>query len=49
MNFNTFFLRRTKCKGVLGSIMAIKHLAQKSESQEQALEIFSNYLDKELK
>lgn len=34
----------TKCKGVIGAVMAIKHLAGKTETCNQALKLFSMFI-----
>ncbi|KYN22801.1 Fanconi anemia group D2 protein [Trachymyrmex cornetzi] len=36
--------RVTKCKGVMGAVMAIKHLAGKAETCDQALKLFSKVM-----
>jgi len=39
----------TKCKGVMGAVMAIKHLAGKAETCDQALKLFSMFILHNLK
>lgn len=38
-----------KCKGVMGAVMAIKHLAGKPETCDQAFELFSMFISLRLK
>lgn len=38
---NISIIFSTKCKGVMGAVMAIKHLAGKTESCDKAIKLFS--------